>query len=218
MKCVILVVLSVVAMAAHTIAAVPHKRQMCNIAMIVNNAQCASAITSVNAATATILAGSSQPTVPTVPGVPTVPTTINRGNVESALNTLCGSTCYSQAREFYRCLGGEQYFTSGICGRRNGEFCILSLIQDNMPVEVPLCAPLTSCSPNCSATLSQVSDRLGCCAASLYNTTSSPLSAFGRQYATCQLSLGETCSGAASVFYLSGVLLVAIASIAVAIL
>ena len=116
--------------------------------------------------------------------VPTVPTTINRGNVESALNTLCGSTCYSQARELFRCLGGEQYFTSGICGRRNGVFCILSLIQDNnMPVEVPLCAPGTSCSSDCSASLSQASDRLGCCAAGLYyNTTSNPLSVFGRQY------------------------------------
>lgn len=213
MKCLILV-LAVVAMVTPPTAAVPHERQAPSCRPP-TNAQCITAITNSVAVIATAVASSAGPISVEPP---------NRANVQTALNTLCGSTCFSQTRDFYRCAGQEQYFTSAVCGKHSGVFCFVRLIDrlgDNMPA-IPNCAVgTTSCSSNCSTSLTQARDQLGCCAAGLYNSTGSPLAVLGRQYTTCQVNLGQRCgegSGAASVFYLSGALLVAIASVAVAIL
>ena len=212
MKCLILVL----AFVAISTAAVLHERQAPSCGQL-TNAQCITANRDSFLALASVF-------VPSTGSITVTPP--NREAVQTALNTLCGSTCFSQAREFYKCTGQEQLFTSVVCGRHDGVFCFVRVVdrlQNNMPV-IPNCATGagTSCSSDCSRSLTQARDQLGCCAAGLYNSTGiRPLAVLGQQYTRCQIDLGQKCgqgSGAAGVFYLSSALLVAIASVASAIL
>ena len=154
---------------------------------------------------------------------PNSPLTTDRAALSNSVDLLCGSTCYSQARDFYRCANQESYFVSGICGRGDGDsnpqcpLAIVDRIGSNTPA-IPTCG-LTSCPSDCADTLNQIRTDLGCCAASFYNTTGSPLVVARPRFDTCNINLGAVCSsGAAGLIYLSATLLVAISAIAASIL
>ena len=163
-------------------------------------------------------------TTSTVPGTSS-PSSTNRAALSNSVDLLCGSTCYAQVRNLYRCENQESFFVSGICGRGGGDsnprcpLAIVDRINTNTPA-VPTCG-LTSCPSGCADTLKQIPTDLGCCAASFYNSSASPaLSTLaGPRFDTCNITLGAVCSsGAAGLIYLSATLLVAISTIAASIL
>ena len=171
------------------------------------SAQCAEAVASFTTALARL-------SVSGLSGLSSLRTTMSE-----FLDLLCGS-CYAQVRDSYRFLNQESFFVSGICGRSGGDRCPLAIIDriiSNTPVVPnPTCGSLiNACSAsNCANTLNQIRTNLGCCAASLYNSTGSPLSLLVGPFDRCNIKLGAVCSGAAGLIYLSVTLLVAISAIA----
>ena len=200
------------AIVALTSAAVSHGKRQSGCPPTGLPLECTQAVAAFNLALATSV----------VPGTSS-PSSTNRAAISDSADLLCGSTCYAQVRNFYRCANQESFFVSGICGRGGGDsnprcpLAIVDRINTNTPA-FPTCG-LTSCPSDCADTLNQFRNGLGCCAASFYNTTGSPLSAVGLRFDTCNINLGAVCSsGAAGLIYLSATLLVAISAIAASIL
>ena len=196
------------AIVALTSGAVSHGKRQSGCPTV--STQCAQAIVAFELAFTTFI-------------TPNSPLSTDRAALSNSVDLLCGSTCYSQTRDLYRCTNRESYFVSGICGRGDGgsnpqcPLAIVDRIGSNTPA-TPTCG-LTSCSSDCADTLNQIRNDLGCCAASFYNTTGSPLSPVGSRFDTCNINLGAVCSsGAAGLIYLSATLLVAISAIAASIL
>ena len=140
--------------------------------------------------------------------------TVNRlaDALGTLLNTVCGGECLGPLLAINECLGNvaARNITAQItCARQeDGTFCqvkILQEIQQNNGALVPSCVTPTSptCSSTCRQSYIETRDRLGCCASSYYANSLSPFSAaFGRNFATCNVSLTNPCtpaSGAATI-------------------
>ena len=140
--------------------------------------------------------------------------------LQSALGVLCSSDCQDP---YIRCLGNSEAtrrFTTQInCVRaEDGNFCPVKLLraQAQRPGAVlisPNCAVLnaTTCSSSCQQTYRQLRDDLGCCTATFFTHPLLPISVqrLERNFATCGVSLGNPCSGAATI-YLNFVLVLVI--------
>ena len=145
------------------------------------------------------------------------------GPFQTALSVLCSSDCLDS---FIRCAGNTEIvrnFTTQIsCVRaEDGNYCPVKLLQEQAqrPGAVlipPDCVVVSStCSSSCQQTYRQLRDGLGCCAATYFTNPSSSLRTFGRNFATCDVSLGNPCSGAA-IIYLNLVLVLAMVLVAFA--
>ena len=173
--------------------------------------ECAQAIQTFNVAFAASVAGTTRPSA------------MNRNAISESLDTLCGNGCYGTLLAAFRCLNLETYIASAVCGRSAaGTRCSLALVDSanrSAIVSPSTCGFSTAdCTSDCTNALNQIRSDLGCCAASFFNTTGSPLAAVGARYQRCNISLGTVCSGAAGLIYLSATLLVAISAIAASIL
>ena len=96
-----------------------------------------------------------------------------------------------------------------LCSRdEDGTFCPVRVLgeatrNDSTATSLlPTCAFANTCDSSCRKSYLDVRSRLGCCAASWYGISSgSPLSTFGKNFATCNVSLTNPCppaSGAAT--------------------
>lgn len=211
---IIVVVTAIVALSSANAVPGSHSKRQSGCPPPAVTTQCAQALAAYTLAFGTSI----------VPGTSS-PSAMNRAAIADSLDTICG-TCFDNFRATFRCANqGEAHFVSGICGRIGGESntrCPLAIV-DRIDADTPAIPSATtcgvgSCSSDCEDTLNQIRTDLGCCAASFYNTTGSPLAAVGMRYETCNINLGAVCSGAAGLIYLSATLLVAIAAIAASIL
>ena len=153
------------------------------------------------------------------------PSTMDRDTISDSLDTICG-TCYEGFVAKGRCANIESFIVSGVCGRSDaGTRCSLAFADSanrSAIVSPSTCGvSRADCTADCINALSQIRSDLGCCAASLFNTTGSPLASFGARYDMCDVRLGTVCdgqSGAAGLIYMSATLLVAISAISASIL
>ena len=143
------------------------------------------------------------------------------GPLQTAFSVLCSSDCLDS---YIRCAGNSELvrnLTTQInCVRAgDGNYCPVKLLQEQAKNPgaafiPPDCAVVsTTCSSSCQQTYRQLRDDLGCCAATFFTNPSSPLRPFGRNFATCDVSLGNPCSGAA-IIYLNLVLVLAMVLVA----
>ena len=145
------------------------------------------------------------------------------------LNTLCNSTCLSPGVNNLRCTNQANllnFTLTGICGRNGDTYCLIEFVDlsINGTNPLPTCASTGSCPSSCRNTLSTITNRMGCCAASLYGNSASPYySAVAPTIRTCGVSLGRVCpaatgAGSTTAHYLSALLLFAVAALAIAVL
>ena len=143
------------------------------------------------------------------------------------LNTLCGSTCLSPSIAALRCLNQTDlldFSLRGICGRNGNTYCAIAILDLGISgtSPIPTCAASGSCPSDCRSSLTTISNRLGCCAASWYGISSSPYASVGNQYRTCGVSLGSACPAAGGVgstaHYLSILLLIVASALAIVVL
>ena len=125
--------------------------------------------------------------------------------LQSELGVLCSSECQDP---FIRCAGNTEQvrmLTTQInCVRaEDGNYCPVKLLQAQAkrPRAVlipPDCAVVTTtCSSSCQQTYRQLRDDLGCCTATIFTHPLLLVHRFERNFATCGVSLGNPCSGAA---------------------
>lgn len=199
----LVLVLANLAVCSPTVSSLRKRQNDCDVLPTLS-VQCSAALARVNAFLSTI---SNMPA--------------DHAALTKALGDLCGSACYDQVKNFYKCTGSpltgsEDFFVHGICCKNGNDYC-LALLGDGKTPTIPSECVIT-CSSGCRATLNQIHTKLGCCAASVFNITGSPLVGGGSAYTTCNLSLGPVCSGAAGLIYLGMTVLVAVSFITATIL
>ena len=127
------------------------------------------------------------------------------------LGVYCSDDCLRPVLAVDACKnnGSAAFVNNVLCARHeDGTYCPLKVFGEMVPTPgfVPSCvsAASTSCSATCRQAYLDTRTRLGCCGASYYgNNVTSPLySLYGRNFATCNVTLGDPCpsaSGAATI-------------------
>ena len=128
------------------------------------------------------------------------------GLLQSTLGVLCSSECLDP---YIRCIGNSSeqvrnLITQINCVRaEDGNYCPAKVLEEQAQrpgvVLIPSdCRAVssTTCSSSCQQTYRQLRDDLGCCAATFFANPSSSLFSLGRNFATCNVTLGNPCSGA----------------------
>ena len=140
------------------------------------------------------------------------PDSTNRilNSIRTFLNTICSTECLTPTLRAADCVNNEaaRNLTANlICSRQeDGTFCPVKVLEevtrDGSTGILPTCVSGNSCPPSCQQSYQEVRNRLGCCAASWYGS-SSPFSAtLGQNFATCDVPLTNPCtpaSGAATI-------------------
>ena len=146
------------------------------------------------------------------------------GLLQSALSVICSSDCLDS---YIRCAGNDELvrnLTAQVyCVRAgDGNYCPVKVLQEQArrPGAVlipPSCITVssTTCSSSCQQTYRQLRNDLGCCAATFFANPSSPSVSLGRNFANCNVTLSNPCSGAA-IIYLNLALVLAMVLVAYA--
>ena len=121
--------------------------------------------------------------------------------LEPFLDTFCGSDCLGSITEALRCANQTEtlnIFARLYCVRSGGRYCPIKLLEALFgnsvgPLALFTCLGSGTCSSSCTENLSTLRDRAGCCAASYFTLPGSGLNAFGRVFATCNVTLGNGC-------------------------
>ena len=127
------------------------------------------------------------------------------------LDTMCSSECLAPTLRAADCSNNQEArnLTANLMCSQNedGTYCPVKVLEEvtrnGTPGLIPICAFGNTCNSSCRQSYLDVRSRLGCCAASWYgNSSGSPLSTFGENFATCNVSLTNPCtpaSGAATI-------------------
>ena len=131
--------------------------------------------------------------------------------IRTYLTTACSSECLVPTLRAADCLNNQEArnLTANLLCSQNedGAYCPVKVLEEvtrnGTTGPIPICAFGNTCDSSCRQSYLDIRSRLGCCAASWYgNSSGSPLSTFGENFATCNVSLTNPCtpaSGAATI-------------------
>ena len=141
-------------------------------------------------------------------------TKANRRLLRNTLDGFCNTACYDNVVFYYTsCVdfGQDQLnlYQNAVCGRDGGTYCAIAALEDiangdinTLEIELQCDTFYSDACPRqeCIDVLEGISNRLGCCAGSLFNNSITDFSPFlstldEEYYERCNLTLPAPCSG-----------------------
>ena len=133
--------------------------------------------------------------------------------ITTLLDVFCSPDCLDPTLAVDACqnnVSAENVINALICSRHeDGTLCPAKVVGEllrspqngSTPGLVPTCVTTTSttCSSSCQQDYIDTRGRLGCCASSWYGRQSPFFSLLGQNFVTCNVSLTNPCSGAATI-------------------